>query len=202
METFEELLKFTETTDGGDQGLLNLFFNKWSTESPSKHLPSTYNLAWRTFHSYQPAYTRVVHFIGATKPWHFHYDASTCRVDCPADFVQNQAILQLWWDIFINKIHHLLTGDSTDLFRLFPQLNVRSDCRRHPDRQHQHDSESNRIDYLGSVGRPVLCRQKKKKLISTSSKNKKLASTSSTNKKLTSTSSKNTRAVHKHTWKR
>ncbi|KAF5095886.1 hypothetical protein D0Z00_002973 [Geotrichum galactomycetum] len=56
--------------DGGDQGLLNQYFEgRW------KRLPFTYNVTPSASYQYTPAYqhfkdsVNVVHFIGAEKPW-------------------------------------------------------------------------------------------------------------------------------------
>uniref|UniRef100_A0A1I7TF78 glycogenin glucosyltransferase n=1 Tax=Caenorhabditis tropicalis TaxID=1561998 RepID=A0A1I7TF78_9PELO len=61
--------------DGGDQGLLNEYFNNWR-DLPSAHrLPFIYNMTSGEFYSYAAAYrryggqTKIVHFIGAQKPW-------------------------------------------------------------------------------------------------------------------------------------
>ena len=43
---------------GGDQGLLNSFYNTWSTEDISKHLPFIYNVVSQAFYSYLPAFTQ------------------------------------------------------------------------------------------------------------------------------------------------
>ena len=59
IDTFNKLLEFARRVgsfDGGDQGLLNLYFDKWATEDIGKHLPFTYNLAAHAFYSYIPAY--------------------------------------------------------------------------------------------------------------------------------------------------
>jgi lipopolysaccharide biosynthesis glycosyltransferase len=56
--------------DGGDQGLLNQYFEgRWH------RIPFTYNVTPSTSYQYVPAYTyfqnrvSLVHFIGSTKPW-------------------------------------------------------------------------------------------------------------------------------------
>jgi len=41
---------------GGDQGLLNLYFNEWATKDISKHLPFLYNVIAQSFYSYLPAF--------------------------------------------------------------------------------------------------------------------------------------------------
>jgi glycogenin glucosyltransferase len=51
-----EFAKRIGSFDGGDQGLLNLFFDKWATQDIEKHLPFTYNLVAHAFYSYLPAY--------------------------------------------------------------------------------------------------------------------------------------------------
>ena len=70
--------------DGGDQGLLNSFFNSWSGHSKqinglrTQRLPFTYNVTPSAFYSYVPAYVkfksdiRVIHFIGRVKPWNLN----------------------------------------------------------------------------------------------------------------------------------
>ncbi|XP_055785903.1 glycogenin-1-like isoform X2 [Salvelinus fontinalis] len=42
--------------DGGDQGVLNSFFNTWSTADISKHLPFIYNLSSIAIYTYLPAF--------------------------------------------------------------------------------------------------------------------------------------------------
>jgi len=59
LDTFAKLLEFARKVgsfDGGDQGLLNLYFESWSVETISKHLPFTDNLVAHAFYSYLPAY--------------------------------------------------------------------------------------------------------------------------------------------------
>ncbi|KAL1123667.1 hypothetical protein AAG570_002743 [Ranatra chinensis] len=58
-ETFNELLKFAlehGSFDGGDQGLLNMFFKDWATKDINKHLPFIYNLCSTATYSYLPAF--------------------------------------------------------------------------------------------------------------------------------------------------
>lgn len=58
-KTLEKLLQFDKEVgsfDGGDQGLLNLYFDQWSVETFKKHLPFTDNLMAHTFTSYLSAY--------------------------------------------------------------------------------------------------------------------------------------------------
>lgn len=46
---------------GGDQGVLNSFFNTWATADISKHLPFIYNLSSIAIYSYLPAFKQSVH---------------------------------------------------------------------------------------------------------------------------------------------
>ncbi|KAI9203257.1 nucleotide-diphospho-sugar transferase [Polychytrium aggregatum] len=73
--------------DGGDQGVLNSFFSSWSYMLPPSHkratkanavrLPFSFNVTPSASYSYLPAFMQygnnvsIVHFIGATKPWHW-----------------------------------------------------------------------------------------------------------------------------------
>lgn len=45
---------------GGDQGVLNSFFNTWATADISKHLPFIYNLSSIAIYSYLPAFKQSV----------------------------------------------------------------------------------------------------------------------------------------------
>jgi len=71
--TFDSLVKMADAEgsfDGGDQGLLNNFFPNWNRVSFS------YNMVASATYTYLPAFIRhakdvkLVHFLGATKPWH------------------------------------------------------------------------------------------------------------------------------------
>lgn len=46
---------------GGDQGVLNSFFNTWATADISKHLPFIYNLSSICIYSYLPAFKQSAH---------------------------------------------------------------------------------------------------------------------------------------------
>uniref|UniRef100_A0A8C9F9U4 glycogenin glucosyltransferase n=1 Tax=Pavo cristatus TaxID=9049 RepID=A0A8C9F9U4_PAVCR len=90
IETYNQLLQFaTEkgSFDGADQGLLNTFFSSWATTDMNKHLPFIYNLSSTSVYSYLPAFkafgssTKVVHFLGSTKPWNYTYDSRTKSVE-------------------------------------------------------------------------------------------------------------------------
>ncbi|WKY14170.1 hypothetical protein Q1695_000041 [Nippostrongylus brasiliensis] len=79
IETYRRLLQFAITHgsfDGGDQGLLNEFFAGWRDLPAIHRLPFIYNMTAGSFYSYAAAYkrygssTKIVHFIGANKPWH------------------------------------------------------------------------------------------------------------------------------------
>ena len=78
-ETYHKLLAFgTEhgTFDGGDQGLLNLYFSNWRELDASHRLPFIYNVTSGSIYSYKAAYqlfggqVKIVHFLGTVKPWH------------------------------------------------------------------------------------------------------------------------------------
>ncbi|XP_025078848.1 glycogenin-1-like isoform X3 [Pomacea canaliculata] len=113
-ETYSRLLQFALTSgsfDGGDQGLLNLFFNDWPTKDIAKHLPFIYNVVSHAFYSYLPAFRqfknqiKIVHFIGAIKPWHHPYNTVTRTVTTLPETYHSQEFLQYWWDIFIESVH-------------------------------------------------------------------------------------------------
>ncbi|XP_033760498.1 glycogenin-1-like isoform X1 [Pecten maximus] len=116
-ETYTNLLDFAlakGSFDGGDQGLLNIYFSDWATKDIARHLPFIYNVVSQAFYSYLPAFTqfkqdvKIVHFIGATKPWHHPYNTSSKTVQPLPDSGHNQEFLQLWWDIFMSQVQPAL----------------------------------------------------------------------------------------------
>ncbi|XP_077146943.1 glycogenin-1 [Ranitomeya variabilis] len=120
VETYKQLLhKATEegSFDGGDQGLLNSFFNTWATKDIHKHLPFIYNLSSISIYSYLPAFkafgadAKVVHFLGKVKPWNYTYDSKTRTVkgDVHDQTLIHPEFLSLWWDIYTSRILPLLT---------------------------------------------------------------------------------------------
>ncbi|EDQ90534.1 uncharacterized protein MONBRDRAFT_1946, partial [Monosiga brevicollis MX1] len=75
---FEDLVRLLASTgsfDGGDQGLLNEYFADWATQGGEARLPFAYNMTANASYGYAPAFERfkadikVIHFIGARKPW-------------------------------------------------------------------------------------------------------------------------------------
>jgi len=78
-ETYRSLVEFAVTHgsfDGGDQGVLNAYFSDWFSRPASFRLSFIYNMTSGLFYTYAAAYKRhgasvkIVHFIGAQKPWH------------------------------------------------------------------------------------------------------------------------------------
>jgi len=112
LNTFRDLVKHAMTQgsfDGGDQGLLNTFFSDWATKDISKHLPFVYNMVATATYSYLPAYkyfgqgVKIVHFIGATKPWLVSFDeAGDAKIGDTERHSHDH--LRLWWQIFNNSV--------------------------------------------------------------------------------------------------
>lgn len=112
LETYKSLLEYSikhGSFDGGDQGLLNMYFNTWSHKDISRHLPFVYNVVSSTFYFYAPAFkqyamnTKIVHFIGAKKPWH-HQEYSSTTYQAPFQSIGEAAYLQFWWDLFMEHV--------------------------------------------------------------------------------------------------
>ncbi|XP_076579107.1 glycogenin-2 [Chaetodon auriga] len=88
--------------DGGDQGLLNSFFSSWPVEDISKHLPFIYNLSSSSVYSYLPAFqqfghnAKIVHFLGAVKPWSCSSKRDDSHPHLMKDFVS------LWWKVYLS----------------------------------------------------------------------------------------------------
>ncbi|XP_071859671.1 glycogenin 1 isoform X1 [Bombus fervidus] len=117
-QTFASITAFAAAKgsfDGGDQGLLNMYFSDWAKKDISKHLPFIYNMCSTATYSYLPAFkqfgddVRIIHFIGITKPWLQYFDTLTGIVQPPMDSSHLQPLLQLWWNIFCEKVHPQLS---------------------------------------------------------------------------------------------
>ncbi|XP_076804001.1 glycogenin-1-like isoform X2 [Clavelina lepadiformis] len=109
-ETYLALISLADSEgsfDGGDQGLLNTYFNKWSTSGPSKRLSFLYNMHSTATYTYSPAFarfgkdTKVVHFIGAVKPWHHTYDfANDVLHQAEGPGIHEEVFIKQWWRLF------------------------------------------------------------------------------------------------------
>lgn len=90
-----------ESFDGGDQGLLNTYFeHKW------ERLSFLYNLEmYRTYRLYMPAINRVkgeikvVHFIGKVKPWDL-VGGEVETVDGSAFEGFYREMVGTWWGVY------------------------------------------------------------------------------------------------------
>ncbi|XP_067997726.1 glycogenin-2 isoform X2 [Melanerpes formicivorus] len=120
LKTYNLLLQFAAehgSFDGGDQGLLNSFFSNWATADIGKHLPFLYNLSSSAVYTYIPAFNhfgrdaKVVHFLGAMKPWNYRYNLQTERVmhdDTTSGSFHQLSFLALWWNIYSDSVLPLL----------------------------------------------------------------------------------------------
>lgn len=178
--TYASLLNFAlqvGSFDGGDQGLLNMYYNNWATKDISRHLPFVYNCVSQAFYSYLPAFThfqsriRVVHFIGPIKPWHHSLEDGSGRVIARQETGFSQQYLQHWWNILIKHVIPQLNAEMDGLAgRLaridLPQVTVSTGLENitgtssnsgtanssnvtHYDRERQYAWERNEIDYTG-----------------------------------------------------
>ncbi|XP_035911823.1 serine/threonine-protein kinase par-1 isoform X5 [Anopheles stephensi] len=120
LETFASLLQYAVTNgsfDGGDQGLLNAYFSDWAHKDIQKHLPFIYNTSSVATYSYLPAFkqfgqnTKILHFIGAVKPWLQKFNSETRKVYVPSEYQHLANFLQYWWDIFAEDVHSRLSPD-------------------------------------------------------------------------------------------
>ncbi|XP_072946133.1 uncharacterized protein [Epargyreus clarus] len=125
-ETFASLIKFAQergSFDGGDQGLLNSYFSDWAHGDINKHLPFLYNVTSAAFYSYLPALKhygqnlKVIHFIGATKPWLQQFNWETRTSEAPQHL---RDFLQLWWDIFVGHVHCVLEDSMVEIEEALP----------------------------------------------------------------------------------
>ncbi|XP_037551146.1 glycogenin-1 [Nematolebias whitei] len=120
-ETYEQLVTFCAENgsfDGGDQGVLNSFFDTWATADISKHLPFIYNLSSIAIYSYLPAFkqygqnAKVVHFLGKVKPWNYSYDAQRGEVrghSVPsAECQMHPDFLLRWWQLYARCVQPVL----------------------------------------------------------------------------------------------
>ena len=48
---------------------------------------------------------KIIHFIGETKPWLQHFNSLSQQVSTPQGYNHLQGFLQLWWDLFCEKVH-------------------------------------------------------------------------------------------------
>lgn len=113
-KTFNEMIIMANNEgsfDGGDQGLLNSYFNDWSTTNIDRHLSFIYNMTLTSAYSYLPAYKRfgqnvkIIHFLGTLKPWHCSYNNQTGKLNTFVgnDYAQN--LMEKWWQIFNQHVY-------------------------------------------------------------------------------------------------
>lgn len=55
---------------------------------------------------------KIIHFIGAAKPWLQHFNWESRAVDAPEHLRQ---FLQLWWDLFVADVHAQLDVSMVSL---------------------------------------------------------------------------------------
>jgi glycogenin len=112
---------------GGDQGLLNSFFSNWSTSESSRRLPFIYNMTTNVSYSYAPAFkkyhenVKIVHFIGAQKPWYYSYNLDTHNIvgsgqNADTGFLSN------WWSLFVADVLPSLNNETVRFSRDFSEI--------------------------------------------------------------------------------
>jgi glycogenin glucosyltransferase len=115
-QIYTDLIKLSQdkgSFDGGDQGLLNSYFNSWSRDQKQR-IPFTYNVTPNAVYSYAPAYQQyqsdifVLHFIGESKPWNLNrkishnYGSQSNRNSGIVENKRNQPVnlSNRWWETF------------------------------------------------------------------------------------------------------
>ncbi|XP_050095692.1 glycogenin-1 isoform X9 [Anopheles aquasalis] len=162
LETFASLLQFAVTNgsfDGGDQGLLNAYFSEWAHKDIQKHLPFVYNTSSVATYSYLPAFkqfghnTKILHFIGVSKPWLQNFNSETRKVYVPSECYHLANFLQYWWDIFCEDVHSRLSPDMCGLAGALAQLHLGEAKSVEQEAYEEHMRrqcwETGNIDYMG-----------------------------------------------------
>ncbi|KAG0245718.1 nucleotide-diphospho-sugar transferase [Mortierella sp. GBAus27b] len=112
-----ELASQQGTFDGGDQGLLNSYFDGWSRGDNSNRIPFIYNTTPTAVYSYAPALQhykdrlKVIHFIGAFKPWQWLRFADGAVFPRNTSSKDSIELVQKWWNIF----DKFVGGKPTDI---------------------------------------------------------------------------------------
>ncbi|XP_055943150.1 glycogenin-1-like isoform X3 [Argiope bruennichi] len=160
-ETFKAILQFAlknGSFDGGDQGVLNMFFSDWRTSDISKHLSFIYNMNANVSYTYLPAYkqfgkdVKIVHFLGAIKPWMESYNSDTGRVQPGSPHSLEH--LQMWWDIFMTFVQPNLTEECKGIAGELSKLQLGSSSGSSGGSADNSESrrfawERGHVDYLG-----------------------------------------------------
>ncbi|CAO1341264.1 unnamed protein product [Diamesa serratosioi] len=163
VNTYGKLIEFAGTTgsfDGGDQGLLNSYFSEWSTGSDSsKRLSFLYNTASTATYSYLPAFKKfnqeikIIHFIGESKPWLQHFNSLNKQVSTPQGYNHLQGFLQLWWDLFCEKVHPELNEEMSGIAGALANVTLGTERSTEQialeDNFRRFNWEAGQIDYLG-----------------------------------------------------
>jgi len=107
LDTYGQLLHQAEVSgsfDGGDQGILNTFFPKWHRVS------FIYNMVASVTYTYLPAFkqfggnAKLVHFLGAMKPWQHRYDSNSGTVYTAPGYQHLSPYLNSWWAIYTRLV--------------------------------------------------------------------------------------------------
>jgi glycogenin glucosyltransferase len=157
INTYAALLNLALTRgsfDGGDQGLLNQFFKDWATKDITRRLSFIYNVVSQEFYTYQPAFkkfgknAKIVHFIGATKPWHASYNKQSGSVDTHGDVSHRVDLMKMWWTVFIEQVQPTLDPEVVGFTEQMSSLTIYT--KQQLDDEHRQFSwERGQIDYLG-----------------------------------------------------
>ncbi|XP_049308402.1 putative uncharacterized protein DDB_G0271606 isoform X6 [Bactrocera dorsalis] len=122
LETFAKITQFAiehGSFDGGDQGLLNLYFGDWAQSDIKKHLPFIYNVAAFASYCYLPAFKqfrdkiKILHFAGKLKPWLIQFNSENRTALTPTEYAHAADLIQLWWSIFCDNVHQQLSDDMS-----------------------------------------------------------------------------------------
>ncbi|GIX69312.1 glycogenin-1, partial [Caerostris extrusa] len=157
-ETFKAILEFAlhnGSFDGGDQGVLNMFFKDWRTSDISRHLSFIYNMNANVSYTYQPAYkqfgkdVKIVHFLGAIKPWMESYNSETGRVQPGSPHSCEH--LQMWWDIFMKHVQPNLTEECKGIAGELSKLHLGpcGSASTESSESRRYAWERGHVDYMG-----------------------------------------------------
>jgi len=153
-DTFDGLLDLVRkegSFDGGDQGLLNVYFSDWLDSDISKRLSFIYNMHSTASYTYLPAFrkfgerVKIVHFLGAIKPWHYSYDKVSGEITSSFLAQHNMGHVTLWWQTFVSVKDKL----PNDLGGIAGQLANLEMKKMEEDYNRKKRWESGLIDYLG-----------------------------------------------------